>query len=270
MIKSPRLDTLARVAHTVIHRINYPKKLVVSKAIPDKTAPGGIRYASMSRKTSLAAKSRPLLSKQDCEEVRQTCALVLHLSGALYREKLTLDDWRACFRASRAAIRIDRDAHEDATDIATLEKTPLLVTDPHTFTARRSAIARRVRYARACIAAATAADTSRKRVSNARNARRFLRFLASQANVTGWGQGEISSGDTTASLRMAAMVFRRYVANGEELLEKEPCETLSIAAAIQRNYERTGKRATRIIDEVRSPLWEQVTALRAARESIAA
>jgi hypothetical protein len=193
---------LARASHAVIFRLNYPKR----------------EARKMTRAAVLRAKLRPLLNFHDCEDVRQTCALVLTASGAIYRDKLTLADWIAMFRASRALLRIDRKAHEDATDIATLETFPLIVSEPARFTARRSAIARHIRYQRACIALAFRADQKRQRIHNRCKALRFLRFLASQASATGLGQAEISTAehlwDTTAA-------FRRYVATGEAILERE-------------------------------------------------
>ena len=92
---------LSRVSRAVIHRLNYPKRVA----------------ARMSRHASLSAKIRPLLSQWDCEEVHQTCALILHSSGALSSDTSQLADWIACFRAARAVLRIDRGAHEDATDV---------------------------------------------------------------------------------------------------------------------------------------------------------
>lgn len=198
---------LARVSRAVIHRLNYPKR----------------EAARMSRAASLRAKLRPLLSQWDCEEVHQTCALQLHASGALYRDKVQLSDWINCFRACRVLLRIDRRGHEDATDVATLDTMPQLVDSPDRFTARRSAIARKVRYQRACIAAAFTADKSRQRKHNRAKAARVLRFVASWATAHGLAQADLLESemrDSTA-LRVAIHRFRTYTATGEAILERE-------------------------------------------------
>lgn len=178
----------------------------------------------MTRKQALTAKLRPLLSFHDCEDVRQTCALQLHTTGALYRDarhKLKLSDWVACFRACRALLRIDRKAREDATDIAKLHDVAQTVVETERFTARRIAIARRIAYLRACINAAYHADKSRKRAFNRKRAMRFLRLVASQASACGLGTATVTLAQDTAGLRMAAMDFRRYCDSGEKQLERQ-------------------------------------------------
>jgi hypothetical protein len=181
----------------------------------------------MTRRSSLAATLRPLLSFHDCEEVQQTCALQLHTTGALYRDKrhkLQLSDWVACFRACRAVLRIDRKAREDATDIAILQDIPQTVAEPDRFSARRSAIARRIRYQRDCIAAAYQSDTSRKRKFNRLTALHFLRWLASQAGACGLGQVELTK---ARKLRDSAMIYRNYAQRGERILETEALADLA-------------------------------------------
>jgi len=205
MVKQPNLDMLARASHAVINRLNFPKR----------------EAKAMTRKSALAARLRPLLSYHDCEDVKQTCALVLTASGALYREKLTLADWIGMFRACRATLRIDRQFHEHATDLATLDTIPVSVSEPERFTARRSAIARKIRYHRACIAEAFRLDKSRQRGHNRRKALQMLRFVASQARGAGLGQATITSAHDLAGLRMAKMSFQRYIDAGETELERQ-------------------------------------------------
>lgn len=177
----------------------------------------------MNRKSALQAKLRPLLSQWDCEEVYQTCALQLHTTGALYRDerfKLKLSDWIACFRACRAVLRIDRKAREDSTDTAKLHDVAQTVTETERFTARRTAIARRVRYMRACITEAHNCDKSRKRAFNRKRALRFLRLVTSQATACGLGSATVTLGNDTSALRHASLDFKRYCDTGEKLLEK--------------------------------------------------
>jgi hypothetical protein len=238
----PNLEMLARTSHAVINRLNYPKR----------------EARAMTRRSALRAKSRTLIPhpliangnlaskrplphgfgvlSRDGEEIYQTCAMVLTASGAIYRDKLTLADWLAMFRACRALLRIDRKAHEDATNIATLETFPLVVSEPARFTARRSAIARHIRYDRACIAIAFHLDKSRQRRHNRDKAIRFLRFLASQASATGLGHETVTGAHDLAGLRMTAMSFRRYVATGETVLERE-----ALADVTARNADRRPK-----------------------------
>lgn len=177
----------------------------------------------MTRASALRAKLRPFLSPEDCDEVHQTCALQLHTSGALYRDKVALSDWINCFRACRAILRIDRKLREDATDISTLDTTPQTVCEPERFTARRSAIARKVRYHRACIAEAYACDKSRQRSHNRRKALRVLRFLASWATAHGLAQADLldSEMNDQTALRVALHRFRTYAATGEAILEAQ-------------------------------------------------
>jgi hypothetical protein len=213
------LEILARASHAVINRINYPKR--EAKAVTPAQMRGRIVIDQRGRPKRKYAGVRPLLTFHDCEEVRQTCALVLTASGAIYRDKLQIADWLAMFRASRAILRIDRTAHEDATDIAILDRIPVTVAEPERFTARRCVIARKIRYHRSCIAEAFNIDKSRKRKFNRQRALRFLRLLASQAGATGLGQETVTAAHNLAGLRMAAMDFRRYIDKGEAILERQ-------------------------------------------------
>jgi hypothetical protein len=215
MTNTPNLDMLARVSRAVIHRLNFPKRACAPRYVAANNS-----WSSMTRAAVMRAKLRPLLSFHDCEEVTQTCALVMHASGALYRDKMHLSDWMACFRASRVILRIDRAIREDATDIATLDTRPIFIEEPERFSARRNVIARKVRYQRACIAAAFAADKSRQRNHNRRKALRFLRFVASQASACGLGHAVITAQNDLSGLRYARSNFSRSVSAGEASFQR--------------------------------------------------
>lgn len=175
----------------------------------------------MTRRAALRAKLRPLLSEPDCQEVRQTVAMVLTSNGAIYGDKLTLADWRACFYASRVLLRIDRKLREDTTELATLDRIAVTVTEPAKFTARRNVIARRSRWLHACIWRAYQADKSRKRKANLTRSHRFLQCLISQAGSAGISNATIADCATLDGLRMAKMRFQQYCDTGERLLEKQ-------------------------------------------------
>jgi hypothetical protein len=198
-------DLHGKVAGAIINRINFPKR----------------EAKAMTRRAALRAKLRPLLSEWDCQEVRQTVAMVLTSNGAIYRDKLTLADWRACFYASRVLLRIDRKLREDTTELATLDRIAITVTEPTKFTARRNVIARHARWLRACIRRAYQADKSRKRNACYKRAHQFLRCVISQAGNAGISNATIADCATLDGLRMAAMRFRQYCEAGEKLLQRE-------------------------------------------------
>lgn len=239
MKQTPNLELVERVARSVIHRINYPKRACGARKGKD-----GV-WRSMSRLAALNAKSRPLLSEWDEEDVRQVCALVLHGSGALYSHasytdargeqrsgRATLQDWRDCFTAARVLLRIERKFHEDAYDLAKLGREPLsyALTSDAKHSPRRRVIARNVRYQRDLIRAAFTADNSRQRAHNRRKAMRFLRYLTSNARVNGLGYAEVSTADNQRDVLAA---YRKYTARGEEILTAQ-----SLANVKQDTYSR--------------------------------
>lgn len=215
LIHTETEDLLAKVSNTVINRINFPKVLA----------------GRMSRAASLRAKSRPMLSPWDEQDVSQTCALVLVASGAFERGMLTFSDWKACFRAARskACLRIETGhCKADATDIATLHEASeqdaigcaigRFFRVDRSLAIRRSVIARRVRYLRSCILARYAVDPSRKRKANRNMAMRYLRYLTSQYGA-GLGEVEILDASTQEAAYMARNRFEKYVAAGEAALD---------------------------------------------------
>lgn len=219
---------LERVSRAVIHRINFPKVLA----------------GKMGRIASLRAKSRPLLSEHDQQEVAQTVSLVLCATGTVQRMAeplataqgprglvVSFADWKACFRAvrSKGCLRIETGhCKADATDIATLHEASeadaigcavgRFFRVDRAQEIRRQVIARRVRYLRACINARFATDPSRQRKHNRAKALRFLRYLASQYSA-GMGEVEILDADTPEAAYMARNRFEKYVAAGEAALD---------------------------------------------------
>jgi len=210
-----RLLFIDSVAGAIIHRINFPK----------------VKAGNVTRKASLEAKVRPLLTPEEEADTRQTCALALISTGAFEAQRMTLATWKVAFRAVRGAdcLRIDRKAknQSEIVRIDTLSPeaaeyaaaTQGLPTLP---LARRKVIAKRARYVRAQMFANFNADKSRKRKARFHAGHRFLRFLLSHYKHTGaWGIGEVTSGNTSASLRMAHSRFKQYCEDGESLLTAE-------------------------------------------------
>jgi hypothetical protein len=216
MDKTYNAEMLARVSHAVINRLNFPKR--EARAMRPSQMRGRVVIDQHGKPKRKYAGNRPLLSHWDCEEVRQTCALVLSASGAIYRDKLQIGDWLAMFRASRAILRIDRKFHEDSTDFSTMHDLPVSVQEPLRFTVRRNVIARQIRYRRTCILAAFQADKSRQRKHKLRKSRAFLRYLASNASAQGIGHAEVS---TAQNQRDVLAAFRRYCDAGERILERQ-------------------------------------------------
>src|SRR4029434_9390993 len=145
-------------------------------------------------------------------------------TGALERmaqgERMSLNDWKVCFRAVRGAdcLRIDRRAKSGneilSIDSLTPEETDFLAARerlPELTIARRAIIARKVRYTRAQCFAAFDADASRKRKSNLRTALRFVAFLCSQYKQGGaHGIAEIIESESAdADAMLAALRVRK-------------------------------------------------------------
>ena len=193
----------------------------------------------MTRNACLSAKVRPLLSEQDEQDTRQTCAMVLCATGTLYTGTLTFGVWKECFRLARRNLRIDRQAKNKSEIVRIDAMTPEQVdciaaeTGFHALPlARRKVIARRIRYARACIAAKFQSDTTRQRSHNRRKALRMLRFCASHFHKTGEGMSEICDSktviDTTRGLRQSKAVFQKYLDKGEEILTASAMEGIPL------------------------------------------
>lgn len=211
-----RLIFTEGIGAAVVHRINFPK----------------VKAGKVSRKASLEAKVRPLLSKEETEDVKQTVALALIATGAFESGKMTIGAWKVAFRASRGAecLRIDRRAKsgneilsidsltpEEISYIAARENLPVLPT------ARRLIVIRKLRYMHAQIFAAHRADSSRKSQSRLRFALRFCRFIAShyKAGSGSLGLSEVTKGNDSSSFRHAHETFRKYLSEGEEILTAE-------------------------------------------------
>ncbi len=221
-----RAALFERVANAVIHRINFPKTLA----------------GKMTREASLSAKGRPLLTEQECQDARQSVAMVLCATDGASRleagERLTLEHWKLMFREVRGrdCLGIDRRAKNkegharfDAMTEAEISMASLKLELPTLPAARRSIIARQVRYARAVVSAAFHADPSRKAKANFRFASKFIRFLASQYKQGGeFGIGEVTKGNTGEALRVASFTFRNYFAKGEAILTAEALASIPV------------------------------------------
>jgi hypothetical protein len=205
-----------KIGGVIAHRIDFPKVLA----------------GKMTRHASLNAKSRPRLTREERDDVRQTVAFVLCATGALERGTLTFGDWKECFRAVRGAdcLRIDRQAKNrseilriesmtpEQVDVISAKENLRGLSD-----ARRKVIARRMRYLRACFLAFSATDISRQKKHNRRKGVRVLRFLASQFKTTGEGFSEIVDTEKDLSKRVSDCIgfFKERVKKGEEILTAE-------------------------------------------------
>lgn len=175
----------AKISSTLIRRINFPCSKGAAKNWHELNAP------KVSRKASLNAKARPMLSEWECEEVHQTVALILIARGVAPDAKLTLGengDWRAVFRAVRALLGIDKKArsHREFVAMESLpddamkcEPLPAFVAHPaeirELFAIHRQRLARKYAYARSQAFAAFIADATRTRKSTYRKTIRTLR-----------------------------------------------------------------------------------------------
>ena len=202
-----------KIGGVIAHRIDFPNVIA----------------GRMNRHAALRAKSRPRLTREERDDVRQTVAFVLCATGALERGTLTFGDWKECFRAVRGpdCLRIDRTAKNKSEivriDTMTPEQVDIISAKenlPTLCDARRKVIARRVAYLRACALAWCATDTSRQRKHNRRKVIRVLRFLASQYKTTGEGFAEIVRTERDLPKRVFDCIadFKDIIKKGEALL----------------------------------------------------
>src|SRR5258708_3883889 len=101
MLNSP----YSKISNAIIRRINFPRAKGNARNWEELNAP------KVSRKASLNAKTRPMLSQWEMEEVHQTVAFVLVSRNVAPDARLSLGengDWRAVFRAVRALLEIDK------------------------------------------------------------------------------------------------------------------------------------------------------------------
>lgn len=221
------------IGNTVVRRINFPKALA----------------GKVTRGQSLNAKSRPLLSEHDEADTRQTCALVLLRLGlpdatrlavrttetvavvcplfsgsrcerASYQSAsrtLGLTRWKAVFRASRKALRIDRQVREDATDFTTSPEIDVAIEHPEISAERRAKLSKQLRYAHTLLHAALGADTSRKRKSTFRTHLRTLRAFAG-IWTGGFAKHPLCEGNSEDALNVVLHRFRAYLDKGENAL----------------------------------------------------
>lgn len=181
MLNSP----YSKISNAIIRRINFPRAKGAARNWEELNAP------RVSRKASLNAKTRPLLSEWEMEEVHQTVALVLISREVAPDARLSLGDngdWKAVFQAVRALLGIDKKARSNREFVAceslpdeTLHCAPLPAFVAHPaeirelFAAYRQRMARKYAYARSMAHAAFQADTSRKRRDTYKRTVRTLR-----------------------------------------------------------------------------------------------
>lgn len=209
---------------------------------------------------------RPILCEADQQDAVQTVALVLCQLGipdatraimvraermavicplfagcashrAMYSaaaRTLGMERWKACFRAVRSALRVDRRVREDATDFSSVEgrlalpEVTVRVEHPSDTEFRRAKLTRRVRYMHSLLHAALATDDSRKRRSAFRTNLSTLRSLAAI-----WS-GKLATrplcdGDSEAALRVVRHRFLAYLEEGEAALTAAAMEGISTA-----------------------------------------
>ena len=173
-------DTLNKVSATVIRRINYPRSLT----------------RAQNKTSATNAKMRALLTQDEENEIRQTCALILVQSDA-ENFPLLYSVWITCFRASRIAItscasRISKRFHDEMIqnerlNIQSAEFSAYGSRDINEEPKRRALIAKRAKYLRNVINASFSIDPSREKKSNRKRALHFIRF-ATRA-LAGFGHG---------------------------------------------------------------------------------
>lgn len=248
-----RASIAAKIGGVIIHRINFPKALA-GKVSPQRKAlsaqliaiskTGATVLATPYRKSKAPDKVRPMLTPEEEADAKQTTALALVATGALERlamgGRMTLADWKVCFRAVRGpeCLRIDRRAKSGnevlSIDSLTPEETDYIAAReclPQLPKARRAIIARKVRYTRALCFAAFEADASRNRLSNLRKALRFVAFLCSQYQANGaHGIAEVVNSQSAeadallTALRVRKARFVDYIAKGESALTAQALE----------------------------------------------
>lgn len=218
------------IGAAVIRRINFPKHAA----------------ARMTRGQSLTANLRPVLSSADEDDARQTCALVLcqiglpapTALGVRTTEKINtlcplfkgskcerasytsaartlgLAGWKAVFRATRRALRIDRRVREDATDFSTAPELDVAIEHPEISEERRARLGVQVHYAHSLLHAAFGADTSRKRRATFRTHLSTLRAFS--AIWSGhFAKRPLCDGKSEDALHVALYRFRQYLDKGE-------------------------------------------------------
>jgi hypothetical protein len=245
-ILQKQIELIGKVSHAIIRRINYPKgKPSGAKSWQD------INPYKISRALSLDSKTRPTLTEQEENDVQQTVAFVLIATGALEREdlKLNFNDWKAAFSEVRGinCLGIDRRS-KNQSEIVNYDT----MTDADLYVAsvkfglhrrvlvdeKRKAIARRIRFERACVFAKFAIDNKRKRRCNLRRCLTFIRFTFAD-----YGQKHLSfptKGNDASALRHKKKDFEKYRDEGAAILTERalanlPARTLSDFSQIGAN-----------------------------------
>lgn len=136
---------------------------------------------------------------------RSTCERASYVTAA---RGLGLERWKACFRASRRALRIDRRVREEAT------AQPPDVQHPEVPEVRREKIAGQARHARSLLHAALKVDDSRKRRST------FHTHLSNLRIFTALWAGRmvdrlLCAGNSPDALNVLLHRFRSYCENGK-------------------------------------------------------
>jgi hypothetical protein len=208
------------VSRSVIHRLNFPKREAGGTATSDlaKLSPKA-RAGAESRlsKASLGNKSRPLLSPEDCAEVRAICAEALTATRAFELGKLSGLSWLACFKAARVTLGMNRRWQPMAGNAeAVLAEMIIPLANPEREASRRAHLARRAAFMRSCLLAVFQSDKSRKRRAFYRGKIKTLSaILQGTLRHRGMSHAEIdSTGKAVARLIQA-------VAEGEALLSAE-------------------------------------------------
>lgn len=208
------------VSRSVIHRLNFPKREAggtgdsdLAKLSPKARAGKLSRMASASR----GEKSRPMLSPEDCAEVKQAVALALVASRAFETATLRPIAWLSCFRAARATLGMDRRwRRTGGDDSAILGSLLAPLGDPEADARRRMTLARRAAFLRSCLHAAFTADPSRKRRAAYRGHLATLRqVLTGTLRHRGMTEAEISA------TGMRVLRMKDYAQKGEALLSAQ-------------------------------------------------
>ncbi len=169
-----------RISNAIIRRINYPAAKGKARNWED------VKPFHLTRKASLSATARPLLTEDEQAEVHQTVALILIQRNVLPEQRLSLGengDWRAVFRAVRSVLEIDKRARSQRSfvameslpdDLLKIQPLPVLVDSPAEIreieACYRQRLARKFRYAHSMALAAFEVDTTRTRKSTYRKA----------------------------------------------------------------------------------------------------
>ena len=219
----------ATVGASVIHRINYPKRLT----------------RRMTRREVEKGNLRPLLSSHDEQDARQTVALALCTVGldsvtlALAQNvealgkvcplfdarkgyqhaarSLGMARWKAAFRATRRTLRIDRRVREDAYSFSDSPELDIAIEHKEISEARRAKLAKEIRYAHTLLHAAYGADISRKRRATFRAQLSTLR--AYSAIWAGrFAKHPLCAGKGESAIRLVQFRFEAYLTKGEAAL----------------------------------------------------